>query len=134
VRLPVGAAGTSAVAAAGAMATLAIAESYGEVVLTSIQQVRRRVQLKVDHRCQRHRRQICRRYQRHRWQICHRYQRHRQQILPPVSVVLLILVANLPLVSTIPAVNLELQIYARLLEKIRNGPNGILWGWGETDS
>ncbi len=44
VRLPVGAAGTSAVAAAGALAALAIAESSGEVVLASIQQVRRRVQ------------------------------------------------------------------------------------------
>jgi hypothetical protein len=22
----------------------------------------------------------------------------------------------------------------RIFEKIRNGPNGILWGWGETDS
>ncbi len=32
----------------------------------------------------------------------HRYQRHRRQILPPVSVVLLIPVANLPPVSTIP--------------------------------
>ncbi len=21
-----------------------------------------------------------------------------------------------------------------MFEKIRNGPNGILWGWGETDS
>ncbi len=40
-------------------------------------------QLKVDHR-----------YQRQRWQICHRYQRHRRQILPPVSLVLLIPVAN----------------------------------------
>ncbi len=30
--------------------------------------------------------------------------------------------------------NLELRISPRLLEKIRNGPNGILWGWGETDS
>jgi hypothetical protein len=22
----------------------------------------------------------------------------------------------------------------RIFEKIQNGPNGILWGWGETDS
>ncbi len=36
----------------------------------------------------------------------HRYQRHRRQILPPVSLVLLIPVANLPPVSTIPAANL----------------------------
>ncbi len=48
----------------------------------------------------------CRRYQRHRWQICHRYQRHRRQILPPVSLVLLTPVANLPPVSTILAANL----------------------------
>jgi hypothetical protein len=67
---------------------------------------RRYSQLKVDHRYQRHRQQICRRCQRHRWQICHRYQRHRRQILPPVSLVLLAPVANLPPVSTIPATNL----------------------------
>jgi hypothetical protein len=171
---------------------------------------------------QRHRRQNCRWYQRHRWQICHRYQRHRRQILPPVSLVLLIPVANLPPVSTIPAanfsagvndtggklppyqrhrrqichrcqrhwwqtmglisgcrnlkvnlkakvyiyvnstiqscpnkiyknflikdffhlppvsvtpvVNLELRISPWISEKIWNGPNGIHWGWGETDS
>jgi hypothetical protein len=29
-------------------------------------------------------------------------------------------------------VHLDLRISQ--LEKIRNGPNGILWGWGETDS
>ncbi len=49
---------------------------------------RRYLQVKVHHRCQRH-----------RWQICHRYQRHRRQILPPVSLVLLTPVANLPPVS-----------------------------------
>jgi hypothetical protein len=38
--------------------------------------------------------------------VDHRYQRHRQQILPPVSQVLLIPVANLPPVSTILAANL----------------------------
>ncbi len=37
-------------------------------------------------------------------------------------------------VSLIPVVHLELRISPRILEKIRNGPNGILWGWGETDS
>jgi hypothetical protein len=46
------------------------------------------------------------RYQRHRWQICHQCQRHRRQIFPPISLVLLIPVANLPPVSTIPAENL----------------------------
>jgi hypothetical protein len=35
-------------------------------------------------------------------------------------------------VSLIPVVHLDLRISP--LEKIRNGPNGILWGWGETDS
>ncbi len=81
---------------------------------------RRYSQLKVDHRYQRHRRQNCRRYQRHRWQICHWYQRHRRQILPPVLLVLLIPVANLPPVSTIPAANngnnIRLQIPLSELE------------------
>jgi hypothetical protein len=30
--------------------------------------------------------------------------------------------------------NLELRTSPRILEKIRNGLNGILCGWGETDS
>jgi hypothetical protein len=34
----------------------------------------------------------------------------------------------------IPVVNLELRISPRIFEKIRNGPNGILRGLGETDS
>ncbi len=38
---------------------------------------------------------------------------------------------NLPPVSV---VHLDLRISPRIFEKIRNGPNGILWGWGETDS
>jgi hypothetical protein len=37
---------------------------------------------------------------------CRQYQRHRRQILPRVLCVLLTPVANLPLVSTIPAANL----------------------------
>jgi hypothetical protein len=48
-------------------------------------------------------------------------------ILPPVS---LAAVANLPLVSLIPVVHRDLRISPRIFEKIRNGPNGILWGWG----
>ncbi len=32
-----------------------------------------------------------------------------------------------------PVVNLELRISPRIFEKIRNGPNGILRGLGETD-
>ncbi len=42
-------------------------------------------------------------------------------------------VANLPLVSLIPVVNLELQISPRIFEKIQNGSNGILRGLWETD-
>ncbi len=60
----------------------------------------------MHHRNERHRRQIYHRCQRHRRQICHRYQRHRWQIFPPFSLALLIQVANLPPVSTIPAENL----------------------------
>jgi hypothetical protein len=41
---------------------------------------------------------------------------------------------HLPPVSLTPVVNLELQISPRIFEKIRNGPNRILWGCGETDS
>jgi hypothetical protein len=51
--------------------------------------------------------------------------------LPPVS---LIPAANLPPVSTTPVVHLDLRISPRIFEKIRNGPNGILWSLGETDS
>ncbi len=39
---------------------------------------------------------------------------------------------NLPPVSLIPVVHLDLRISLWILKKIRNGPNGILWGWGET--
>ena len=38
----------------------------------------------------------------------------------------------MPPLSLIPVVHLDFRIYP--LEKILNGPNGILWGWGETDS
>jgi hypothetical protein len=41
---------------------------------------------------------------------------------------------HLPPLSATSLVNLELPISPRLLEKNRNGPNGALWGWGETDS
>ncbi len=51
--------------------------------------------------------------------------------LPPVS---LTPVANLPPVSLTPVVHLDLRISPRIFEKIRIGPKGILWGWGETDS
>jgi hypothetical protein len=39
----------------------------------------------------------------------------------------------MPPVSTTPVVNLELGISPSIFEKFRNGPIGILWGWGETD-
>jgi hypothetical protein len=65
--------------------------------------------------------------------------------LPPVSTTLGKLVAkfaagladtggNFAAVSLIPVVHLYLRISPRNFEKIRNDPNGILWGWGETDS
>jgi hypothetical protein len=41
---------------------------------------------------------------------------------------------QLPLVSTTTVVHLELRISPRILEKIQNGPKGILRGLGETDS
>ncbi len=37
---------------------------------------------------------------------------------------------HLPPVSLTPVANLELRISPRIFEKIRNGLNGILWGWG----
>ncbi len=70
--------------------------------------------------------------------VHHRYQRHRRQIFPPISLVFLIPVANLPPVhlppvSATPLVHLELRISPRIFEKIRKGPIGILRGLGETD-
>jgi hypothetical protein len=41
---------------------------------------------------------------------------------------------HLPPVSLTPVANLELRISPRIFEKIRNYPNGILMGLGETDS
>jgi hypothetical protein len=40
-------------------------------------------------------------------------------------------VTNLPPVSLIPVVRLGLRISPRIFEKIQNGPNVILWGWGK---
>ncbi len=40
---------------------------------------------------------------------------------------------HLPPVSLTPVANLELRISPLIFEKIRNGLNGILWGWGETE-
>jgi len=102
---------------------------------------RRYSQLKVDHR-----------YQRHRWQtmglisgcrylkvnlkakmfICvnSTFQRCPNKIIKRF---LMQDFSHLPPVSTTPVVNLELRISPRIFEKFRSGPNGILWGWGETD-
>jgi hypothetical protein len=37
-------------------------------------------------------------------------------------------------VSLTPAINTKLRISPRIFVKIRNGPNRIVWGQGETDS
>ncbi len=101
----------------------------------------------------------CRRYERHRRQICHRWQimgtisgcRHLEVNLKAkiyiyvssptqrwpnktIKIFLIEDVLHLPPVSLTPVANLELPISPRIFEKIRNGLNGILWGWGETDS
>jgi len=44
------------------------------------------------------------------------------------------LVANLSLVSLIPVLNLFLPLSPQICWKLWNGPNGSLWGLGETDS
>jgi hypothetical protein len=41
---------------------------------------------------------------------------------------------HLPLVSLTPVANLELRISPRIFEEIRNDPNGIIRGLGETGS
>ncbi len=101
-----------------------------------------------------HRWQICRLRRWYRWQPpVSTTLANLVAKLPPVSLiqvanlpsVSLIPAANLPLVSLIPAANLpplsfipvvhlDLRISPRIFEKIWNSPNGILWGWGETDS
>ncbi len=105
----------------------------------------------------------CHRYQRHQWQICQRSHWHRWQIIRTISgcrhlkvnlkAKIYIYVSSttqrwpnkinknfliqdffhLPPVSLTPVENLELQISPRIFEKFRNGLNGILWGWGETE-
>ncbi len=76
------------------------------------------------------------RYQRHLRQNCCRYQRHRRQIFPPISLVLLIPVANLPPVSTIPMctisgcshlkLNLKAKIYIYVKSTTQRCPNKII--------
>jgi hypothetical protein len=43
-------------------------------------------------------------------------------------------VSLIPAAILPPVVHLDLRLSPRIFEKIRNGPNAILWGWGETDS
>ncbi len=61
-----------------------------------------------------HRRQICCQY---RWLRCQQHKRNWWQNLPPVSL--------------IPVVHLNLWISPWIFERIRNGLNEILWGWGK---
>ncbi len=65
------------------------------IVSDFFENLRRYSQVKVHHGYQWHRWQNGRQYQWHWLQIFHCYQRHQRQILPPVSLVLLIPVANL---------------------------------------
>jgi hypothetical protein len=100
------------------------------------------------HRCQRHRRQIC-----HRWQLMAKisgcrhlkvnlkaknfiYVNSTTQRCPNkiINIFLLEGFFHLPPVSLTPVANLELRISPRIIEKIRNGPNGIIRGLGETGS
>ncbi len=84
-------------------------DNHIRIISNLFENSRRYSQVKLQHLCQRHRWQMppvsmtpvanCRWYQRHRRQICHRYQRHWRQILPPVPIVLLTPVANLPSVA-----------------------------------
>ncbi len=104
----------------------------------------------ICHRCRWHRWQICRRCRWCRWQFAtgvvdtggkfaagivdtggkfatgiNNASENGGKVLPPVSLI--------P-VSSIPVVHLDSWISPRIFEKIRKGLNGILWGWGETDS
>jgi hypothetical protein len=113
---------------------------------------RRYSQLKVDHWCRWHQWQICHKYQPHRWQTmglisgC-RYLKVNLKAKMyicvtstiqrcPNKIIKIFLIADffhLPPLSLTPVANLDLRISPQIFEKIRNGPNGILWGWGETD-
>ncbi len=105
------------------------------------------------HRYQRHRRKICHRCRWHRWQITatisgcrqlkvnlkakiYMYDNSTTQRCPNkiINIFLLEGFFHLPPVSLTPVANLELRISPRIFEKIRNGPNGIIRGLGETDS
>ncbi len=105
------------------------------------------------HRCQRYRRQICRWYQRHWRQImgtisgCRNLKVNLQVKIYiyvssttqrwPNKIIKNFLIDDfyhLPPVSLTPVANPELRISPQIFEKIQNGLNGLLWGWGETDS
>ncbi len=105
------------------------------------------------HRYQWHRRQICHRCRWHRWQIMatisgcrylkvnlkakiYIYVNSTTQRCPNKIIKSFMLEGffHLPPVSLTPVANLELRISPRIFEKIRNGPNGIIRGLGETSS
>ncbi len=105
------------------------------------------------HRCQRCQRQICRRCCWHRWQIMATKSgcRHLKVNLKakiyicvysttqwcPNKIIKIFLLEgffHLPPVSLTPVANFELRISPRIFEKIRNDPNGIIRGLGETVS
>ncbi len=69
-------------------------------------------QVKVHHRYRRHR----------RWQILNWCKRHQRKVLPLVTLVLLIPVANLLPVSLIPVVHLDLRISPRIAKNLK-------WPW-----
>ncbi len=54
--------------------------------------------------------------------------------LLPKGVLLLEGFFHLPPVSLTPVANPEMRIFSGIFEKIRNDPNGIIRGFGETDS
>ncbi len=67
----------------------------------------------------------------HRWQICRRCQRRRWQIIGAISGCRHL---KVNLKAKIYIYVIYIWISPRIFEKIRNGLNGIHWGWGETDS
>ncbi len=113
---------------------------------------RRYSQLKVDHWYQRHRRQICHRCRWHRWQTmgiisgC-RYLKVNLKAKMYICVTSTIQrcpnkIINIFLIEDFFICHrcrwhrwstLICEYLREFFEKIRNGPNGILWGWGETD-
>jgi hypothetical protein len=100
------------------------------VISNMLKNLRRYLQVKVHYRCQ----------------------QHRRQILPPVPLLFKLFSGivdagdkiiktflnedffHLPLGSTTPVVHLELVISPQIFEKIWKGSNGILRGFGKTDS